>query len=161
MTVNHPSKDIEGSNPSTGANTKTIGDISEAVIIAELIKLGERVLIPFGDNSRYDIAVDKNGTLVRIQVKSGRYINGCVEFQTASTYAHRGGKRKGYVGQIDYFGIYCHELDKIYFVPIEEAPATTMRIRVDSPKKRNSKIREATNFGEWPNGKAPRFGRGD
>jgi hypothetical protein len=39
------------------ANTKSIGEISEAIVMAEFLKAGFPVLLPFGDNRRYDMVV--------------------------------------------------------------------------------------------------------
>lgn len=44
-----------------GCITKQKGDVSEAVVLAELVKLGFSVLQPFGDNQSYDLVVEKGG----------------------------------------------------------------------------------------------------
>lgn len=49
--------------------TKSRGDIAEYKVIAELLELGHSVLLPCGDRLPYDIAVDVDGRLLRIQVK--------------------------------------------------------------------------------------------
>ena len=36
-------------------DTKTAGEITEAVVLAEFLKAGFPVLVPFGDNLRYDL----------------------------------------------------------------------------------------------------------
>jgi hypothetical protein len=53
------------------ANTKSTGDISEAVVMAEFLKAGFPVLLPFGDNQRYDMVVEVSGRLLRVQCKTG------------------------------------------------------------------------------------------
>lgn len=50
---------------SAGVNTKAIGEISEAVILAEFLRAGFPVLFPFGDNQRYDMVVEANGGFLR------------------------------------------------------------------------------------------------
>lgn len=42
-------------------NTKDKGNIGEAVILAEFMKKGIPVSIPFGDNARYDLIAEFNG----------------------------------------------------------------------------------------------------
>jgi hypothetical protein len=37
------------------AGTKVLGDAAEAVVLAELVKRGQRVLISFGDKECYDL----------------------------------------------------------------------------------------------------------
>ena len=40
------------------ADTKGAGDISEAVVLAEFLTAGFPVLVPFGDDRRYDLVVE-------------------------------------------------------------------------------------------------------
>ena len=47
-------------------NTKTKGNIGEAIILAEFVKRGIQVSIPFGDNARYDLIAEFNGKLNKI-----------------------------------------------------------------------------------------------
>lgn len=108
-------------------NTSRKGEITESVILARLVQLGYECLIPWGHDHRYDIAIDDDGKLVRIQCKTAHYIEerGCLEFNTAITYARVGGKphiRKGYQGQADYFGVYAPETGKVYLVPVDDVP---------------------------------------
>ena len=88
-------------------NTARKGEITETIVLAKLVELGYQCLLPFGHDSRYDIAIDDDGKLIRIQCKTARYLEerGCIEFNTSSLYAKVGGKphiRKGYKGEIDY-----------------------------------------------------------
>lgn len=102
-------------------NTKYIGEISEAFIAAELLKMGFSVSRPIGDNQRYDMLIDSKGKFYRVQCKTGNMLaNGSLQFPTASTYAHRGGVRKGYVGAAEFIVAYCHETNKCYFEEITE-----------------------------------------
>lgn len=121
-------------------NTKMIGEISESQVIAKLLLNREIVLTPFGDNQRYDLVIENNNTFERIQIKTGRLKNGAIKFASASTYAHRGGKRKDYVGEIDYFMIFCPENMCIYKIPINIVGSKTQFwIRIDSPKNNQVK----------------------
>jgi hypothetical protein len=54
-------------------STKQKGDIAEYRVITELLKRGYNVLKPVGDRLPYDLAVDIDGRLVRIQVKWAWY----------------------------------------------------------------------------------------
>jgi PD-(D/E)XK endonuclease len=58
---------------------KDIGDRSTLAIIFALHMQGYTVLLPFGENSRYDLVVD-TGSLRRVQCKTGRLRNGKVIF---------------------------------------------------------------------------------
>ena len=62
-----------------------VGERSEAVIFAELVKRGHRVLIPYGNNHRYDLVIDVGGRFLRAQCKTGRLRDGVIRFNTVST----------------------------------------------------------------------------
>ncbi len=51
-------------------DTKLKADIAESAVLTELLRRGFRVLKPTGDRLPYDLALDLNGRLLRIQVKS-------------------------------------------------------------------------------------------
>lgn len=52
------------------ANTKSVGEISEAVVMTEFLKAGFPVLLPFGENARYDMVVGADGRFLRVQCKT-------------------------------------------------------------------------------------------
>ena len=120
-------------------NTKRKGDISEAMILAALIKSGKNILQPFGDNLRYDMAIDEdNGKISRIQCKMGNLKNGAVYFQTSSSYSHRGYTKKNYIGEIEYFGVYCPQTNECYLIPIEViGEKNSIALRYMPPKNGN------------------------
>jgi len=51
------------------AITKQKGDIAEAYVIYALRQKGFNVLVPWGEDNRYDLVSEKNGVFKRIQVK--------------------------------------------------------------------------------------------
>lgn len=126
------------------ATTINKGDVSVLRVAAALIASGERVLKPVSDGERYDLAVDRQGTLYRIQVKAGRYRRGAVVFNTCST---RGG-RKGYIGHVEAFGVFCSETDSVYLIPIEYvAQKANMTLRINAAKNGMKKrINAASEF---------------
>ena len=107
--------------------------------MSHFIKAGKIVLIPIGDNERYDFVIDEDGRFRRIQVKTGKVKNGAIEFSTASTNLENGKwVRHGYRGQIDDFAVYCPKLDKVYLVPIDEAGGQThCSLRLEPAKNGN------------------------
>jgi hypothetical protein len=119
-------------------NSKDTGNITEAMLIAALVAKGERVLVPFGDNLRYDIALDREGSLIRVQCKTGRLRKGVITFATTSSgWLKRGTHRKGYIGEVDFFGIYCIENSTCYLVPVCEVGSLTLAsLRVDPTKNK-------------------------
>jgi hypothetical protein len=95
-------------------NHKAIGERSEAIIIARLLEVGYDVLVPFGDNLRYDLVIEcAEGKLWRIQCKTGWMDDekSVIKFATASSYNHtmKNKKWKDYRGQCEYFAVYCAE----------------------------------------------------
>ena len=125
-------------------NTKTVGDVSEAAVAWALVKNGKHVLIPWGDNRRYDLAIDEDGKLVRIQVKTGRIRNGVIIFNAYSFNAYAGGVN--YVGGADQFGVYCPDNNKVYLVPVAECPTTKVCLRLDKAKINRSDYRMAEQY---------------
>lgn len=101
------------------------------MVLAHLVKSGAVVLMPFGNNQRYDFVVDLGtGAFERIQVKTGRLVNGSVRFKTSSVNGFTG-KRTGYDGGADTFYVYCPENEQVYRVPVDECGASNFTLRVD------------------------------
>ena len=55
------------------SDTKLCSDIAESAVVTELLKRRFRVLRPVGDRLPYDMAIDAEGRLIRIQVKCAWY----------------------------------------------------------------------------------------
>ncbi len=102
-------------------NTKLIGNISELAVMMALRGLGYDLAVPWGDCARYDLLADKDGVVSRIQVKTGRLRRGVILFATCSSHEHRGGTFRKYDGEIDYFGVFCADVEAVFLVPIGEA----------------------------------------
>lgn len=117
-------------------NTKTIGTRTEAVVLAALVKLYPTVLIPFGDNSRYDLVFqDEKGSFLSVQCKTGRYKNGVIHFNGySSTENRKNGVSKDYRGDVDYFAVNCPGLPEVYLIPVIEVGTTKISIRVEPTK---------------------------
>lgn len=128
-------------------NTKDIGNICEAMAIAKLIEKGFAVLMPFGDNQRYDLVLETAGLFYTVQVKSGNFKNGVIVFRSCSSYAHRGKGSKDYKGEIDFFAVYVRCSEELYLVPVEEVGSTIVYLRVEKPKNnQNKKVRYAEKY---------------
>ena len=119
-------------------NTKDIGNISEAALLTALAQAGYIVSIPWGDNARYDLVIDNDGILKRVQVKTGRVKDGCIKFRVCSSNI-RTRITEDYHGQIDYFGVFVPELNKCYLVPVELSSYTAMFLRLEPPKNNQKK----------------------
>lgn len=71
-------------------NSKNLGNIGEACVLAELIKMGICVYQQFGDNERADYIIDVNEKLYRVQVKASTTYDGeTVTFDLMTSTTHR------------------------------------------------------------------------
>lgn len=129
------------------SNPKTIGERSEGMVLAALLRAGKVVLQPFGDNQRYDLVIDNDGTFIRVQCKTGRLKNGAVQFDACSSQAHRGKGKQDYRGQADVFGVYYPDRDEVYLVPVEEVGRTAALLRLEPSKNGQTKgVRMAADY---------------
>lgn len=98
------------------AITKQKGDIAEAFITFLLKQNGFNVLIPWGEDGRYDIVAEKNGIFKRIQVKYVTPKNGVLEVAIRSSnnfnIIHYS------PNDLDIIAAYNPENNKAYFIPI-------------------------------------------
>ncbi|MBA3364927.1 MAG: hypothetical protein H0U03_03960 [Actinobacteria bacterium] len=67
---------------------KAIGDRTALAVMLALQEAGFSVLVPFGENTRYDLVIDDGVRLARVQCKTGRLRQGAVRFAVCSTYGH-------------------------------------------------------------------------
>jgi hypothetical protein len=67
---------------------KDIGDRTTLAVMLVLREAGFGVLTPFGENTRYDLAIDDGCKLFRVQCKTGRIRQGAVRFAVCSCYGH-------------------------------------------------------------------------
>jgi len=130
-------------------DTTARGDLSELEVITALTRAGRRVLRPVSSGLRYDLAIDNgDGTVVRVQCKTGVLARGRIVFRVCSTDARRL-RGISYHGQIDAFGVFCPQTSTSYLVPMSVVAgcATMGCLRVDRPKNGQSKrVRYAADF---------------
>lgn len=95
------------------------GNISESILLSAYLKAGFIVSIPFGSGVPYDLMVDIGKQAFRIQVKTGWYRKGCINFRgTRRVRESMPYKARAYdEGEVDYFAVYYPPNDSIYVVP--------------------------------------------
>jgi hypothetical protein len=122
---------------------KDVGDDSTLAIIVALARCGYRILLPFGENSRYDLVTDDGRSLRKVQCKTGRLRAGAVVFATCSNYAHHPSPKpsRHYLGEVDDFAVFCPQLGAVYLIPIDHLKSATTygRLRVDPPRNGQQK----------------------
>src|SRR5438045_1161137 len=126
-----------------GKEIARIGLTAHTAVLHKLVSKGLEVLQPLGDHLRFDLAYyqEETAELIRIQCKAGRYNRkrGCVIFKNFNRTGGRSDKR-GYTGEVEYFGVYCAELDKVYLVPVDIVVYTDeVGMRVTPPKNNQRK----------------------
>ncbi len=124
-------------------NTKALGDVTVGCVMASLLKLDYVVLLPFGDNQRYDLVIDQNGKFSRVQCKTGKLTEnkGIIIFNTASYSNGMASYKtfKDYRGQADLFGVFCPQNNKTYLIPVSDVPSGKGYLRVEEPKNKIQK----------------------
>jgi hypothetical protein len=129
-------------------STKQVGDESEAAVLAELVERGYSVSIPFGDNDPYDLVVDAEPELYRVQVNTGWLEDGRVRFKTCSRTTEGGdpATRDYTATEVDAFAVRCRELGTLYWVPIEVTGAKNSYLRVEPPDIEHPSVNHAAEF---------------
>ncbi|HEX5247099.1 MAG TPA: group I intron-associated PD-(D/E)XK endonuclease [Gaiellaceae bacterium] len=130
---------------------KNIGDVSTLAITLVLRALGYGLYIPYGENTRCDLMLERDGFVDGVQCKTGRLRKGAIIFNVCSSYAHHRSARvlkRTYHGEIDLFAVYCPETAGVYLIPIGHLPARSHGIlRVDPPKNNQvDRIRFAADY---------------
>ena len=98
------------------------GAIAETAITAAAARLGFVVLRPVVEGRRYDLVIDTGPRLLRVQCKWAPR-RGAVIVAQVSTCRHtpRGYVRSTYTAdEIDGIGVYCEDLNRCYYVPIND-----------------------------------------
>src|ERR1700680_2629504 len=113
------------------------GAAAEAAITATVIQLGLTVLRPLCEGRRYDIVIDLEPELLRVQCKLARRLKGvlCVGLQT-NRYTPRGYVSRTHTAhEVD--AVDSPELNRSFLGPIDEACGRrSIHLRLD-PSKNN------------------------
>jgi hypothetical protein len=145
-------------------DTKTAGEITEAVVLAEFLKAGFPVLVPFGDNLRYDLVVETAERFLRVQCKTAspcgwRGDRSCVRFHARSTKlvarSYRGSR--AYRNEVDLFAAYAPTTGQVYVLAVDEVPETDVWLRLTPAKNNNQfgiRMAEDHTLAAWAAGQA-------
>jgi hypothetical protein len=135
---------------------KDVGDRTTLAVMITLRHAGYGLLLPVGKNTRYDLVIEVDERLATVQCRSGRLRGGAVRWSMCSNYAHHRSPpavRRDYLGEVDFFGVYCVETGGVYLIPIgdallrREAPYASTRRRTISGN--SSATRRSTKSGAW------------
>ena len=130
-------------------DTTSVGDLTEFEVATALMRTRKRVLRPLSTGLRYDLAIDNgDGTIMRVQCKTGLLRNGFISFRVCNADARRP-QGIPYQGQIEAFGVYCPQNGRTYLIPIDAVGAnvSTARLRLDATRNGQQRgIRMAESF---------------
>jgi len=88
--------------------------------MARAAGMGLCVCKPYGDSAQYDVGIEADGRLLRVQIKSTTYSR---DGSFTCNLVGRG--RKGYVaGVVDFFAIYLVPMNVWYILPFETLAGT-------------------------------------
>ena len=134
-------------------NTKLKGDIAEQAFVLQSLKKGWGVSIPTGDRMSYDVVLDVNGVLLKVQVKSAwfdqRKENFVVDNRRTQTN-RKTIKRSPYNStDFDFAALYIDELDIFYIMPSEVFLSYGSEIHLIETSKRQRLPKSAKYRDAW------------
>ncbi|MDW3647252.1 MAG: group I intron-associated PD-(D/E)XK endonuclease [Bacteroidia bacterium] len=134
-------------------NTKLKGDIAEQRLILEALKRGWGVSIPLGDRLPYDLILDINSTLLKIQIKSawfdqvkGNYV---IDVRRSLTNQRTIIHRPYSLQDFDFAIIYLDEIDIFYILPTKAFLSYKSEIHFVEAEKRQRKPQSAKYREAW------------
>jgi len=120
------------------AITKQKGDIAEAYITYLLKKHGFNVLLPWGEDTRYDIVTEKNGIFKRIQIKYVTSHDGSLQVPMRSCNNHQIIHYSQ--SDIDIVAAYDPHDNRVYFIPLKKhTNRSAFRVRLVPAKNKQKK----------------------
>jgi len=126
-------------------HSKDKGKIAELMVSARLIELGWTVLNPLTENCRYDVAAEKNGKFLRIQVKFVTPSRGVLHVNCKSS--NNWSILKYTPDEIDILAVYDPRNYKTYFIPSSKLNSSSIKLRiVPSKNQQKKRINTAKNF---------------
>jgi hypothetical protein len=105
------------------AETKKKGDLAELKVATDLLQKGCRVAFPYGEDCDYDLIIDREGTLERVQVKHATSNGEVIVVQCRSlSLTHGKVKRvKRYTAEmIEWLAVYDCTTNRCYYIRAEE-----------------------------------------
>jgi hypothetical protein len=128
-----------------------VGARAEREVAYRLDRCGYRVYMPtFAPHVRVDLVALRETEALRVQVKSARVIRGAVMFRVCS---NTGNVPRDYRGEVDAFGVYAPDLDRVYLVPVEHTATRACSLRLAPARSGQQKgIRLASDYELRPPG---------
>ena len=132
---------------------KQKGDIGLTQAIADFTKNQVHVSIPISEHLKYDLVVEQNGELKRVQVRYSKLLDGkFIAVKLKSVWSNKKGLHvtKRQKGDYDVLAIYCPDTDQMYYVKDDEFDAQSalnLRLSKNNVTKANkNRIRIAGEY---------------
>jgi len=134
-------------------DTKLKADIAESAVTTELLKRGFKVLQPIGDRLSYDLGVDFQGRLLRIQVKSAwfnvKHDSYVVDGRRTKTNRRRMLRKRYSAEDFDFAIIYLADLQVFYVMPVAVFCSYGSTVTLVETDKRQRKPKSAGYRERW------------
>lgn len=118
-------------------HTKTVGDLAELKVAARFAEKGYFVSRPLSEHAPYDLIVDKDNRLQKVQVKARSiYKNGSVVVRKNTSNGPYSD------GDFDLLALYCIDDERIVLLTWEELRSTEgheISLRVEKAKNNQTK----------------------
>ena len=124
-------------------HSKRKGNIGSFGVGLELTKLGYSVFTEEGDISKIDIIAEKDGQLLRIQVKGITPVDNKLILELTKSGPNYSFKYE--IGQFDFFGIWDLEEHKAYLVPASVLETNSKAFILRKTKPKNNQIKNVNN----------------
>lgn len=129
---------------------KQKGLLTELQCQTYFTQLGYNVSIPLGEDCRYDMIIDIEGQLIKVQVKTSHLNKGetGIMFSTCSTQggntAHDIQTKKYKKEDVDFFATYWE--NQCYLVKVEDCQSTTRTLSFEQIKKNQADVYFIKNY---------------
>ena len=121
-------------------NSKRIGNIGEAAVLAKFVEKEIPVYLPFGDNEKADLIIDINNTLLKVQVKtSNRLDQGSLIFNTRSSRGLSSSTVLYSEEDIDLYACYSLITKEIYILYRKDFSQGLTSLRIEESKNNQTK----------------------
>ena len=126
------------------------GAAAEAAVTAAAIELGLVVLRPLCEGGRYDLVIDLEPELLRVQCKWAKRLDGVLSVKlNTNRLTPAGYVRTTYTAdEVDAIGVYSAELRRCFLIPIEEvAGGRGVHLRLDPARNNQAqRVRWANDY---------------
>src|SRR5437870_1083507 len=122
-----------------------LGAQAELAVAAALTRAGKQVYLPFfAAHARVDLIFEDELGFHRVQCKTSRVVGDVIAFATCSNSKQ---VRRDYRGEVDLFGVYSPELDRVFMVPVGDVPLRLGHLRLRPARNGQAKrIRWANEY---------------